>query len=101
MKRALLLLLLVVPLTGCALLPHIASIGLAALARPKTCDTVPDGTPVACWDTNRNGVFDPEEDMDGDGIPTIWDCRIMWDEYSQPDPGALEPIEPWVIPKWY
>lgn len=29
----------------------------------------------SCWDLNQNGVADPEEDLNGDGVVDIFDCR--------------------------
>ena len=74
------LIVLIVLTPGCALLPHIATIGIALL-RSRPAQEV---LPPACWDTNGNGQFDPAEDMDGDGRATIMDCRIDWDEYTRP-----------------
>ena len=41
-----------------------------------------DGTPgtpgadgQACWDLNNNGVGDPEEDINGDGVVDVYDCN--------------------------
>ena len=28
----------------------------------------------ACWDLNNNGVGDPEEDINGDGVVDVYDC---------------------------
>src|SRR3990172_5117426 len=28
-----------------------------------------------CWDLNGNGVPDPGEDTNGDGVVDVWDCR--------------------------
>ena len=37
-----------------------------------------DGTNgVACWDLNGNGVGDPEEDLNGDGIVDVLDCNAI------------------------
>jgi len=37
------------------------------------------GTPgadgQACWDLNNNGVGDPEEDINGDGVVDVYDCN--------------------------
>lgn len=33
------------------------------------------GTGLACWDLNQNGVADPEEDLNGDGVIDVLDCR--------------------------
>jgi len=29
----------------------------------------------ACWDLNNNGVGDPEEDINGDGVVDVYDCN--------------------------
>src|SRR5690606_41902223 len=33
----------------------------------------PPGTP--CWDLDADGLPDPEEDLDGDGVVSAADCR--------------------------
>jgi hypothetical protein len=30
---------------------------------------------TACWDLNGNGVADPEEDINGDGVASVLDCK--------------------------
>jgi len=30
---------------------------------------------INCWDLNNNGMTDPEEDINGDGIVSVLDCR--------------------------
>ena len=32
---------------------------------------------VACWDLNGNGVGDPEEDLNGDGVVDVLDCNAI------------------------
>lgn len=32
---------------------------------------------VACWDLNGNGVGDPEEDLNGDGVIDVVDCNAI------------------------
>ena len=32
---------------------------------------------VACWDLNGNGVEDPEEDLNGDGVVDVLDCNAV------------------------
>jgi octaheme c-type cytochrome (tetrathionate reductase family) len=39
---------------------------------------------VACWDLNANGVGDPEEDINGDGVVDVVDCNAFAS-------GAYEP----------
>ncbi len=53
------------------------------------CNSVPTGDPespqplpgpagadgVSCWDLNTNGVGDPEEDRNGDGVVNVLDCQ--------------------------
>jgi len=35
-----------------------------------------DGDPgLACWDLNENGIKDPEEDLNGDGVVDVNDCN--------------------------
>jgi len=33
------------------------------------------GAGLACWDLNENGVKDPEEDLNGDGVVDVKDCN--------------------------
>lgn len=48
----------------------------AAGAMGATGDDGSDGaTGFSCWDLNENGVGDPEEDLNGDGIIDVLDCR--------------------------
>lgn len=35
----------------------------------------PGATGFSCWDLNQNGVVDPEEDLNGDGVVDTLDCR--------------------------
>jgi OmcA/MtrC family decaheme c-type cytochrome len=36
----------------------------------------PPGEPgISCWDLNENGVKDPEEDLNGDGVVDVNDCN--------------------------
>lgn len=39
-----------------------------------------DGSPgtdgVSCWDLNQNGVADPDEDTNGDGVVDVLDCQL-------------------------
>jgi len=39
----------------------------------------------SCWDLNQNGVGDPEEDLNADGVVDILDCR-------EPLPGTEIPV---------
>jgi len=32
---------------------------------------------VACWDLNENGIGDPEEDLNGDGVVDVRDCNAI------------------------
>src|SRR5210317_2580426 len=35
-----------------------------------------DGTAgQACWDLNNNGIGDPDEDINGDGVVDVYDCN--------------------------
>lgn len=38
-----------------------------------------NGVGTTCWDTNANGINDPDEDVNGDGIFNIHDCLDCWD----------------------
>jgi octaheme c-type cytochrome (tetrathionate reductase family) len=38
---------------------------------------------VACWDLNENGVGDPEEDLNGDGVVDVLDCNAIASDASQ------------------
>ena len=29
----------------------------------------------ACWDLNNNGIGDPDEDINGDGVVDVFDCN--------------------------
>jgi OmcA/MtrC family decaheme c-type cytochrome len=37
---------------------------------------------VQCWDLNENGIRDPEEDLNGDGVVDVLDCNAL---ANQPD----------------
>lgn len=57
--------------TGCSSgLQHL----LAGLAVEEVLDPQPEDG-LSCWDLNGDGVFDADEDMDGDGEATAYDCR--------------------------
>ena len=50
--------------------------------------TGPAGPPgVACWDLNSNGIGDPEEDTNGDGVVDVLDCQA-----SAPPPGGVSTV---------
>jgi len=40
---------------------------------------------ISCWDLNENGVGDPEEDLNGDGVVDVLDCR-------EPLPGGTATV---------
>jgi hypothetical protein len=40
----------------------------------------PGSSGVSCWDLNENGIADPEEDINADGVVDVFDC--------QPPPSA-------------
>jgi octaheme c-type cytochrome (tetrathionate reductase family) len=40
-------------------------------------DGVDGADGVACWDLNSNGVGDPEEDLNGDGVVDVLDCNAI------------------------
>jgi len=48
--------------------------GAAGAAGPPGADG------ISCWDLNENGIADPEEDINGDGVVDVLDC--------QPPPSA-------------
>jgi len=47
---------------------------------------------LACWDLNTNGIADPEEDIDGDGVVDVDDCQ--GDRGSSGRPGSSGPAGP-------
>lgn len=38
-------------------------------------DGAPGSDGISCWDLNENGVGDPEEDINGDGVVDVEDCN--------------------------
>lgn len=60
---------------------------LAIVATGTGCDCeCEEGT--HCWDLNGNGVLDPEEDVDDDGVGTALDCRGPQGNKGEPgEPG--------------
>lgn len=38
---------------------------------------VPGGDGISCWDLNENGIADPEEDTNGDGVVDVLDCQLV------------------------
>jgi hypothetical protein len=43
--------------------------GAAGAAGPPGADG------ISCWDLNQNGIADPEEDINGDGVVDVFDCQ--------------------------
>jgi octaheme c-type cytochrome (tetrathionate reductase family) len=37
---------------------------------------------LACWDLNGNGVEDPDEDLNGDGVVDVLDCNALANDIS-------------------
>jgi octaheme c-type cytochrome (tetrathionate reductase family) len=75
---------------GIALLALLA-LGLAACDGDDGSDGAPgaagaDGTPgadgISCWDLNENGIKDPEEDVNGDGVVDVFDCQSPTGDYT-------------------
>jgi len=60
-----------------------ASLLAAAITHDSATNDDGDGSPGQalpedgrdCWDANRNGLDDPEEDINGDGVVDVNDCR--------------------------
>jgi hypothetical protein len=52
----------------------LATLVLASIAG---CPAAPNDATnvVACWDLNGNGIADPDEDRNGDGVTDVLDCR--------------------------
>ena len=44
---------------------------------------------LACWDLNENGVPDPEEDLNGDGVVDVLDCNAL----ANPPPGGGDGVD--------
>jgi len=45
----------------------------------------PAGAPgISCWDLNENGIADPDEDLNGDGVTDVLDCRPA-ELYREPE----------------
>ncbi len=47
-------------------------------------DGAPGSDGISCWDLNENGVGDPEEDTNGDGVVDVYDCNAT-------ESGAYKP----------
>jgi len=37
---------------------------------------------ISCWDLNENGIKDPEEDVNGDGVVDVYDCQSPTGDYT-------------------
>lgn len=45
----------------------------------------PPGAPgISCWDLDEDGIADPEEDLNGDGVTDVFDCRPA-ELYREPE----------------
>ncbi len=55
--------------------------GSDGAAGPAGAAGQPGADGVACWDLDQDGVPDPEEDLNGDGVVNVLDCR-------EPPPGT-------------
>ena len=40
-------------------------------------DGAPGSDGISCWDLNENGIADPEEDLNGDGVVNVEDCNAL------------------------
>ncbi|MGD9386983.1 MAG: tetrathionate reductase family octaheme c-type cytochrome [Gammaproteobacteria bacterium] len=40
---------------------------------------------ISCWDLNENGVADPEEDTNGDGVVDVFDCQTPPPSIGEPE----------------
>jgi octaheme c-type cytochrome (tetrathionate reductase family) len=58
--------------------------GTAGTAGPSGSDG------VSCWDLNENGIADPEEDTNGDGVVDVLDCQLAPPSIS--DPATLHRV---------
>ena len=50
----------------------------------------PGGDGISCWDLNENGIADPEEDTNGDGVVDVLDCQLPPPSIS--DPATLHRV---------
>ena len=53
-------------------------------AGPAGADGSDGSDGINCWDLNENGVADPGEDVNGDGVVDVFDCRT-------PPPSIADP----------
>lgn len=75
-KQALLFLLTPLLLTGCPLEGDDGKSGTVGL----------DGLDgINCWDSNSNGINDPEEDINADGVWDVKDCTFQTQVTQNPD----------------
>ena len=49
--------------------------GLAGSDGTNGVDGADGAAGQACWDLNNNGVGDPDEDINGDGVIDVYDCN--------------------------
>jgi octaheme c-type cytochrome (tetrathionate reductase family) len=50
----------------------------------------PGSDGISCWDLNENGIADPEEDTNGDGVVDVLDCQLPPPSIS--DPATLHRV---------
>jgi len=66
----------------------LVTLGLVACDGDDGSDGAPgaagaDGTDgISCWDLNENGIKDPEEDVNGDGLVDVNDCQAPTGDYT-------------------
>jgi octaheme c-type cytochrome (tetrathionate reductase family) len=58
--------------------------GAPGAAGAAGADGLDGAAGVSCWDTNQNGVADPTEDLNGDGVVDVFDCTAT---------GAYESVQ--------
>ena len=49
--------------------------GAPGVAGPAGADGADGADGISCWDLNQNGIADPEEDTNGDGVVDVLDCQ--------------------------
>ena len=81
MIKSIFMICLAMILSGCPLEGDDGSRGLQG---PEGPQGVQGEAGINCWDTNEDGVDDPSEDINGDGVWGVADCRFS-------DAGAQHP----------
>lgn len=78
-------------LAGCGSTAFQREILVALLGQANVPADGEDGVDgLHCWDLNGDGVFDEEEDTDGDGEATALDCRGATGEAGVPGEGGSD-----------